>query len=242
MDVDPLDVGVVHRRAVADDEQQARVDARHCDLRCPADEARPEDIGDLDGFTTHTTHIGRLAEIGRHCCRDRRQCVVGQDGVECCGVSHPLDQVRTRAVVDAAWVDHRYPQVVEAGLADGDQPLLTVPPAREDVAVLVDREVHRLALGVDDVVSDGRLAADREQVSGLERGAPARRRRRVDVGIDERQRVGLLAVDHGSRGIALQIGVGVGRVVTAGGEQARETENRGAEKIHLSSLSNCVGF
>ncbi len=124
-------------------------------------------------------------------------------------------------------------------MTDGDQPLLVVPPAREDVAVLVDREVHRLALGVDDVVPDRRLAADREDVAGLQRGASAHRP--IDASVDGRCRVGLLAVDHGGRGVALQIGVGRAVDAAGGDEQARETEN--GEEFHcVVPLSNCVGF
>ncbi len=82
---------------------------RHRDLRLSASEAGPEGIGDLPGFTAHTTDIGRLTELGSHRCRDWCQGVVGQDDVDRRRSSHSLDQVRTGPVVDAARVDHRHP-------------------------------------------------------------------------------------------------------------------------------------
>ncbi len=117
-------------------------------------------------------------------------------------------------------------------MADGDQTLLIVSPALKDIVVGAVREVHHLALRIDDVVRDGRLSADREQVAGLQRGASAHRR--VDAGVDERRRVGLLAVDHGGHGVALQIGVRRAVDAAGGDEQARETEN--GEELHCGSF------
>ncbi len=225
-------VGVVHRRAVGDDEQKARVDARHRDLRRPAGKVRPEDISDLDGLTAHPTSIGRHTEFGRHLRRNRRQGVIGENDVELREVvAHPLDHVRTRSIVDAARVHHRHPQVVEAGLGDGDQVLVAVPPAGEDVAVGAVGEVHHLPLRVDDVAQSVRRSADREHVTGLKHGAPAHRHGRVDVGVEPGidDRVGV-----GARRIRAVVGVGRAATATSG-KQTRDGENGGAEEVHGDS-------
>lgn len=229
--VDPISIRVVDRIVVGDDEQQPRIDERFRGRVRSTDETRPEYIQDLDRIAAHSADVGRNAERCRYLRRDRHQGVVLQDDVLLREVAHPLDHVRARTEVDAARISDRHPQSVEAGLADGDHVFLAGPPAREHVLAHAEREVHRLTLRVDDVMRDGRLSADREQVAGLECGAPAHRR--VDAGVDGRRRVGLLAVDHGGRGVALEIRVGVGRVVTAtSGDQARETENGEAEEVH----------
>ena len=233
VDKDSIRVGVIHRRAIVDDEQQARVDARHRDLRCPADEVRPEHIGDFGGLTARSSDIGRHTERSRHLRRNRRQGVVGQDDVELREVAHPLDHVRARSVVDTARVHHRHPHVVEAGLGDGDQVLGVVPPGVEDVAVGAVGEVHHLSLRVHDVAQGARRSADGEHVTGLERGASARRHRRVDVGVDgQRGRV-----DAGVLGVR-----GGGLVALARGEscEACEEEHGSADDGHGCSLSSCV--
>jgi hypothetical protein len=78
-----------------------------------------------------------------------------------------------------------------------------------------DENLVAITLWIHDVTQRSGWSADREHVTGLECGTSAHWHCRIDAWC----RVGLLAVDHESGCIALQIGVVVGRAFTAtGGE------------------------